>query len=127
MTGAFDEAAHSVQSAWAAAFARSDWPALAALYAPEAQFWGSTATLYADRTGVLSYFEGLPAGFVAARYARPHILPLGPDVFAASGEVVFVRMVDGQEHELPFRMTQVLRQTPEGWRIAVHHASPRPA
>ena len=127
MTEAFDEAAHSLQSAWAAAFARNDWPALAGLYAPEVQFWGSTAPFYTSRTGVLSYFESLPPGFTAARYACPHVLPLGPGLFAASGEVIFVRTIDGQEHELPFRMTQVLRHTPEGWRIAVHHASPRPA
>ena len=127
MTETFSDVAFAIQAKWAAAFARADWPAVAALYAPETAFYGSTATLRTDQAGVLSYFEALPPVFVAARYAAPHILPLGPEMFAASGAVVFVVRVEGQEQERPYRMTQVFRRTPDGWRIALHHASPRPA
>ncbi len=127
MTEAFIDVAQTMQATWAAAFARADWAAIAALYAPETAFYGSTPTLRTDPVSVLSYFEGLPHVFVAARYAPPHILPLGPGLFAASGDVVFVVQVDGQEQERAYRMSQVFQHTPDGWRIALHHASPRPA
>ncbi len=127
MTEAFSEVAQSMQAAWAAAFARADWAAIAALYAPETAFYGSTPALHTDPAGVQSYFEGLVPVFVAARYAPPHILPLGPGLFAASGTVAFVVRVDGQEQERAYRISQVFRHTPDGWRIALHHASPRPA
>ena len=127
MTEAFSNVAQTMQAAWAAAFARADWNAIAALYAPETAFYGSTPALHTDPAGVLSYFEGLPPGYVAARFAPPHILPLGPGLFAASGSVVFVVTVDGQQQERAYRISHVFRETPDGWRIALHHASPRPA
>ena len=126
MTDTFAEVAQTMQAAWADAFARADWNALVALYAPEAAFYGSTPTLHTDPAGILLYFEGLPLGFVAAHYAPPHILPLGPELFAASGSVVFVVRVDGHEEERTYRMSQVFKHTLDGWRIALHHASPRP-
>jgi ketosteroid isomerase-like protein len=127
MTETFSDVAFAIQAKWAAAFARADWPAVTALYAPETAFYGSTATLHTNPAGVLSYFEALPPVFVAARYATPHISPLGPELFAASGSVVFVVRVEGRQQERPYRMTQVFQRTPGGWRIALHHASPCPA
>jgi ketosteroid isomerase-like protein len=126
VTGTFSDVATIMQSQWANAFANADWPALAALYASDSAFYGSTRALHTDRAGVLSYFVGLPPIFVAARYAKPHILTLGPDLFAASGEVVFVIRHEGQAQERIYRMSQVFRLTPDGWRIVLHHASPIP-
>ena len=127
MTELFSDVARSMQSAWAAAFGRADWAAIAALYAPETSFYGSTPALATDPAGVLSYFQSLPPIFVAARYATPHILPLGEGLFAASGGVVFTVRKDGVDQERAYRMSQVFRQMPEGWRIVLHHASPVPA
>lgn len=127
MTATFTEVAQTMQAAWATAFARADWSGIVALYTPETAFYGSTPTLHTDPVGVLSYFKGLPPLFVAARYAPPHILPLGPGLFAASGDVVFVVQVDGHEEKRTYRMSQVFKLTPNGWRIALHHASPQPA
>ena len=123
----FARIARSVQDAWAQAFARGDWAAIAGLYAPDTAFYGSTASLHTNPAGVLSYFEGLPPGFVAAHYATPHITPLSPGLFAASGEVVFVVSVNGRQEDRPYRMSHVFRHTELGWRIALHHASRRPA
>jgi ketosteroid isomerase-like protein len=127
MTETFTEVAQTIQAAWAAGFARADWAAIAALYAPETAFYGSTPTLHTNPAGVRSYFESLPAIFVAARYAPPHILPMATGMFAASGNVVFVVRVDGHAQERTYRMSQVFTHTPDGWRIALHHASPEPA
>jgi len=122
----FREVAQSVQSAWAEAFGRNDWPAIAALYAPETAFYGSTPPLQTDRAGVLSYFTGLPLGYISASYAPPHISPLGPDLFAASGSVIFTVRAHGHDRQHAYRMSQVFQLTPDGWRIVLHHASPQP-
>lgn len=127
MTELFSEVARSMQSAWAEAFARSDWSAIAGLYAPETAFYGSTPALVTNPAGVLSYFECLPPDYIAAHYATPHILPLGDGLFAASGGVVFTVRKDGVDQERAYRMSHVFRQMPEGWRIVLHHASPVPA
>lgn len=115
--------ARGIQQAWAQAFARKAWPELAALYTEAPAFYGSTPTLQTDRAGVQAYFADLPPSLTGARYAVPHVDRLGPDCFAASGDVVFVNGTA----DLPYRMTQVFVRDGEDWRIAVHHASPWPA
>ena len=122
----FHAIAVAIREAWADAFAAADYGRLAALYAPRVQFWGSTATLHTDPAGVRAYFDGLPAGYREARFGTPDVLALAPEVFTASGEVVFVRAEGGAALELLYRMTHVLVRLDAGWRIAVHHASPRP-
>jgi ketosteroid isomerase-like protein len=126
MIDSFSDAAAALQAQWMAAFASADWPALAALYTADTAFYGSTPALHTDRAGVLAYFRGLPPSFMAARYAKPHILELGSDLFAASGTVVFTVRINGQVQDRVYRMSQIMRRMPEGWRIAVHHASPAP-
>ena len=117
----------AVQAEWAAAFAAADYERVAALYAPQVQFYGSTARLHTDAEGVLRYFLGLPPGYSEARFATPTILDLGANAFSASGGVVFVRASGASPGEFAYRMTQVFVRSDQGWRIAVHHASPCPA
>jgi uncharacterized protein (TIGR02246 family) len=117
----------ALQAAWADAFAQRDADALAALYAPQTAFYGSTATLHTDPNGVRSYFTTLSASFIRARFGVPHIVQLGHDAFVASGDAVFVKIIEGRETDLCYRLTHVLvRQHGGGWQIAAHHASPRP-
>ncbi len=119
--------AQRMQAAWSEAFARKDWPGLAALYTEAPAFYGSTPALQTGRAGVQAYFEALPPSLAGAHYARPHVGRLGPDCFAASGAVAFVNRGQGGDATLPFRMTQVFVRDGEAWRIAVHHASASPA
>ncbi len=118
--------AQGVHAAWAEAFAGKEWSRLAALYVPRPMFFGSTPELHTERAGVQAYFETLPNSLAEARYAAPHVERLGPDCFAASGQVVFVNRGAAGDIELAFRMTQVFVRTGDAWRIAVHHASPKP-
>jgi len=119
--------AQRMQAAWAQAFARKDWVELAALYTETPAFYGSTPELQTDRAGVQAYFEALPLSLAEARYAVPQVNRLGPDCFAASGDVMFVNRGRGGDAELAFRMTQAFVRDDEAWRIALHHASARPA
>ena len=118
--------AQGMQAKWAEAFAGKDWPTLAALYVRTPMFYGSTPELHTDRADVQAYFETLPSSLCGARYSAPHVERLGPDCFAASGDVVFVNRAADRDAELAFRMTQVFVRIDEVWRIAVHHASARP-
>ena len=120
------EVAEIIQSEWATAFGRRNWRAVASLYDTEVSFYGSVQALYTDQAGVLSYFENLPLIYVGVTYSVPHVLSLADGLFAATGLVTFVVQADGKEHRRLYRMSQVFRQTPVGWRIAVHHASPSP-
>jgi uncharacterized protein (TIGR02246 family) len=43
--------------------------------------------------------------------------------FAALGEVLLVEDDGGAEQRAPFRLTYVVRRTPDGWRILSFHGS----
>ena len=115
----------AVQAEWSDAFEKRDIDRLVALYAPTLQFWGSTNALYTDQAGVRQYFMNLPTSYMRSRFEEPQILSLGPAVLSASGYVVFFRTMNGEEVELPYRMTHVLVRHAGAWKITVHHASPQ--
>src|SRR3546814_9341172 len=99
------EAAVAVQRAWAEAFAARDLDRLISLYADQTAFYGSTAAFYTTPEGVRTYFELLPGRFTAAEYQIPHLVQLGDDAVAATGEVTFYSTEGGKTAELPFPMT----------------------
>ncbi|MBW4025046.1 MAG: nuclear transport factor 2 family protein [Proteobacteria bacterium] len=121
------QAAVAVQKAWTRAFEARDLAALSGLYTDDTAFYGSTATFYSTPEGVRAYFEILPPSYKRSDYAVPHVVRLGDNAMAATGEVTFYREEDdGSTTELPFRMTHVLVRRDGAWKIATHHASPRP-
>jgi uncharacterized protein (TIGR02246 family) len=121
------EVAVAVQKAWTRAFEARDLTALSGLYAEDTAFYGSTAAFYSTPAGVRTYFEILPLSYKRSDYKVPHVVRLGEDAMAATGEVTFYREeADGTVTELPFRMTHVLVRQGGDWKIATHHASPRP-
>ena len=127
MTEDLTAAVIAVQAAWSEAFEARDLDRLAGLYAEETAFYGSTAAFHSTPNGVRTYFATLPASFKRAVYAVPQIVRLCADAVAATGEVIFHREdADGSITELPFRMTHVLVHRGGAWKIATHHASPRP-
>lgn len=119
-------AAVAVQRDWKEAFEARDLVRLSALYTDETAFYGSTAEFHTTPTGVRTYFEVLPPSYTRADYAVPHIVRLAPDAMAATGEVMFYTEQDGVVTPRPFRMTHVLVRSGGSWKIATHHASPRP-
>lgn len=116
----------NVQRAWKEAFEARDLARLSGLYSDQTAFYGSTAEFYTTPEGVRTYFELLPACYTRSDYAVPHIVRLGPDAMAATGEVMFYTEENGVVTECPFRMTHVLIRSGSDWKIATHHASPRP-
>ena len=120
------QAAVDVQMAWKDAFESRQFEKLAELYADDTAFYGSTRSFYKTPAGVREYFRVLPPNFVRSDYDVPHVVRLGDDAMAATGEVMFYTLDDGKLTERPFRMTHVLVRQGGQWKIATHHASPRP-
>lgn len=115
-----------MQRAWKDAFEAREFDKLADLYADKTAFYGSTRAFYTTPQGVREYFRVLPPNFVRSEYEVPHIVRLGDNAMAATGEVMFYTIDDGKLTERPFRMTHVLVRDDGKWKIATHHASPRP-
>ena len=120
------QAAVDVQTAWKNAFESRQFDKLAALYTDDTALYGSTRAFYKTPAGVRHYFRALPANIARVDYEVPHVVRLGDNAMAVTGEVTFYALDDGKLTERPFRMTHVLVREDGQWKIATHHASPRP-
>ena len=104
---------------WAAAFAARDLDGLAALYAPDVLFFGSTPELFRGHAGVRAYFAGLSPDVSLEAFEAPELVRVAPGVFATAG---FWRFRFGAEARL-YRLTWVIASRDGGWGIAQHHAA----
>ena len=111
--------ANDLTSRWAQAFGARDLDGLAALYAPDVLFFGSTPQLFRGHEGVRAYFAGLPAAVALETFEELELVHVAPGVFAAAG---FFRFRLGAE-ALRFRLTWVVVSRDGGWVIAQHHAA----
>lgn len=116
----------TIQAAWCRAFASRDIDALVALYAADAQFYGSVAELFIGQDGVRRYFALLSPRYRWARFATPALMLPAAGVIAAAGPVRFGVEDDSVAGELAYRMTHVIARRDAAWRIVLHHASPKP-
>ncbi len=109
------------RDAWSRAFHARDIDALAALYAPDALFFGSVPDLFCGRAGVRGYFASLRADIVLEEFSVPAVAQAGPDAIITAG---YWRFRFGGEIR-PYRLTWTLARRDGEWLIAAHHASPR--
>jgi uncharacterized protein (TIGR02246 family) len=127
-----DSAEQSVLAAteeWVATFNTRDPGRIAALYAPDAVFWGTISpTVRITPDQILEYF-------VASAKRRPTLkMSLGEQHVRVYGDVAFnsgyytSRYVhDGQEVVTPMRFTFAYRRQEGRWMIVNHHSSRIPA
>lgn len=127
-----DDAERSVRAAtaeWIETFNTRDAARIAALYAPEAVFWGTISpTIRTTPEQILEYF-------VASATRRPTLrMTLGEQHVRIHGDVAFnsgyytSRFVqDGQEIVNPMRFSFAYRRSGEHWVIVNHHSSRIPA
>lgn len=108
-----------LRAAWAKAFAARDLDALAALYAPDVLFFGSTPELFRGHAGVRAYFAGLSPDVALEAFEEPELVCVAPGVFATAG---FWRFRFGAEQRR-YRLTWVVAARDGGWFIAQHHAA----
>ncbi len=115
--------------AWVEAFNSRDPQRIVALYAPNAVFWGTTATAIATTPAqVRDYFKDAgqrPATRVTIDSA--HERTFG-DIAVISGAYTFADVRDGVSTNVrPARYTLVFQRIGGGWSIVDHHSSRVPA
>lgn len=104
---------------------------LAALFAPDALFYGTGSTeVVTDHDGIIAYFsEALSAarGETKARPFERTVLVLSDSVVAISGKWQSERTLDGKMATAgPSRVTVVMQKRGDKWLIVQFHNSPTP-
>jgi uncharacterized protein (TIGR02246 family) len=111
-------------SGWVAAYNSRDPARIAAMYEPDAVFWGTTSTtIRTTPAEVLDYFKDAPKR-PNARVAitDQHVRIVGDMAFSA-GSYTFSNTVDGKTTSDPSRFTLVFRYRDGQWRLVHHHSS----
>jgi len=113
--------------AWIAAFASHDADRIAALYAPDAVFWGTNSTVIRDTPALVrEYFINLKnRPTVRIEVDEQHVRVYG-DFAINSGRYSVHEIKDGQPTARPLRFTFTYRRVDGRWLIADHHSSAMP-
>lgn len=116
-------------AAWTAAFNASDVAAIAALYDPQALFWGTIATTVAPQPdAVHAYFRTIFGMQPAPQVDVTSCLTRHHGGFVVLAGTYALKLVSGQQAiEWPARFTFTLAPTAAGWRIVEHHSSLLPS
>jgi len=112
-------------AAWVAAYDSRDPARIAAMYEPDAVFWGTTSKIIrTDPVTILDYFKDVgkrPDGRVTI--AEPQQIQIFGDVSINSGSYTFTDLADGKPVAIPARYTFVFQRRNGQWRIVEHHSS----
>ncbi|SNY69304.1 SgcJ/EcaC family oxidoreductase [Paractinoplanes atraurantiacus] len=105
---------------WRKAIAAHDAEGVASLFTDDALFQGLQPHTV-GRPGIERYYAGQPAG-LKVEYRLLQVRRLGADAVLGWAEADFTV---GPEIRALLNLTVVAQHTPEGWRIAHYHVSPR--
>jgi hypothetical protein len=119
------EALRSVQDGWNRAMATWDVDAVAKLYDPEAQIFGSKPGLYLGPEGARRYYGRFGVERCVAHFENQAVFSPDPMLVIGSGPVTFHMTAGGVAKILDFRFSFVLRFAGR-WGIFLHHESPAP-
>jgi len=123
-----EAAALSVIDEWITAFDARDAARVAALYAPDAVFWGTASTtLRTSPNEVLAYFteSTTKRPRLRMRLGERHVRMLG-DAASVSGYYTAIDPQEGGDVATPLRFTFVLAKRGDAWTIVSHHSSRMP-
>lgn len=110
---------------WVAGFTANDAAGLAALYAPDAPFWRTTATELTNGMGAFAYFDGFTNANGRANWST---ILVNPMVYAVSDDTVVIGVEipldfgDGRVNR--YRHLFVVAMVDGEWLIVGHHSSP---
>ncbi len=112
---------------WIEAFASHDAGKIAALYAPDAIFWGTTSPTIRDTPALIrEYFEPLKnRPTVRIELDEQHIRVYG-DTAINTGRYTVHEIKDGQPTARPLRFSFTYRRHEGRWLIVDHHSSAQP-
>lgn len=120
---------HDVANRWNAAAATWNPDALAALYAPEAVFFGGRPGHAVGYQAILGYFVSYAETLRSAhmKLVDPCVIELGPDTLLMQGHADFrFVLADGSATSSTLRATWILARRQGAWQILQHHVSPTP-
>ena len=114
-----------------ASFTTGNQVELAALFAPDALFYGTgSVEVVTARDGIVSYFTGALSGArgeVRAKQFESSALVLSDSVVAIAGKWQSERTLEGKmETAGPSRVTVVMQKRGDNWLIVQFHNSPTP-
>lgn len=114
-------------NAWIEAFASHDAARIAALYAPDAVFWGTNSSTIRDTPALVrAYFENLKnRPTVRLVIDEQHIRVYG-DTAVNTGRYSVHEIRDGQLTVRPLRFSFTYRRQDDRWLIVSHHSSAMP-
>jgi uncharacterized protein (TIGR02246 family) len=125
------EDAQAAYDRFFAAFVAGNQAEVAAMFAPDAQFYGTLSPeLVISSDGVRQYFTRSLSGpaVMKAESLGSTALPLGDNVVAIAGQWRLDRTLEGKTTPFgPYRITAVLAKRGEHWQIVQFHNSPKPA
>jgi uncharacterized protein (TIGR02246 family) len=121
-----DEVTRATQ-AWVEAFASHDAGRIAALYAPDAVFWGTGSTTLRNTPALIrEYFENLKnRPTVRIEIDEQHVRRFG-DLAINSGRYSVHETKEGKPTVRPLRFSFVYRHHEGRWLIVDHHSSAMP-
>ena len=114
-------------NAWIEAFASHDAVRIAALYAPDAVFWGTNSPTIRDTPALVqAYFENLKdRPTVRLVIDEQHIRVYG-DTAVNTGRYSVHEVKDGQPTVRPLRFSFTYHRRDGRWLIVSHHSSAMP-
>ena len=124
--GEDDKIVQALEREWTRCVNGGEWSEISKLYTVDALFFGSKERMYCGHSEISEYFAEVPKGYLRDTvFTNRRIVRLKSDVILSAAYVTFHVNNAGRAEERLFRITFVLVRTPDGWKIAQHHASPR--
>jgi uncharacterized protein (TIGR02246 family) len=121
-----DDVAAALQ-AWAAAYDSRSPARIAALYAADAVFFGTSSPVLRDTPALIAdYFKNMAAQPQARVEITSSKLQLWGDLATASGVYTFTDVRNGTNVRRPARFTFVFQRQSGRWLIVDHHSSAMP-
>jgi uncharacterized protein (TIGR02246 family) len=113
---------------WVEAYNSRDPARIAALYAPDALFWGTRSTRIANQPEqILTYFQESARNPNLRVRIDDRRIRVYHQVAVCAGTYTVTDVKDGQEVANPGRFTFVFEKRGERWLIVHHHSSRMPA
>ena len=114
-------------AAWMEALNSRDPARIAATYAPDAVFWGTTAKAISPTPeSIAAYFASSPSRPTVRVKLGEHYIRVHGDTAINSGNYTFSELRDGQSVLTPARFTFVFHRREGKWLIVDHHSSRMP-
>lgn len=124
-----NEILRSVVGRWSDAANPLSPEKIAAVYSPDALFFGGRPDHYIGRASVRDYFETYRdiLASIALEIRDVHFAEVGDRLLLAQGTADFnFGLLDGRSTFASLRATLALRRSDADWMICLHHFSPPP-